>query len=196
MKATMYGWEIVWPSPIGSAASSYARARSSSGTNSSRGTRAMASSTRSSRMSRARSCSSTIQRRWSSVSGDAGTCDSELREQRVLDVDRARRRCDADPEHRHLRVPGDQRSVTAAPGVMRACEVGELPALRSGDEHLAGVGIAQRRRDALTAAGELVEQSRILVAVPARNDPRVLEEKRRVDRLDAVELRGGRPRVV
>src|SRR5437773_196517 len=148
MNATMYGCEIVWPAPIGSAASSYARKRNCSGTNRSRGTRAIAWSTRSSRMSRARSCSSTIRRRLNSNSGD-DTCDSEPREQSVLDVDRADRRRDTDSEHRHLRVPGEERSVTAPAGMMGTGEVGELPALRGGDEHLACVRVVQRRRDAL-----------------------------------------------
>src|SRR5437764_338811 len=48
MSATMYGCEIVWPPPSGSAASAYASSRSSSGTKSSRGTRAIAASTASS----------------------------------------------------------------------------------------------------------------------------------------------------
>src|SRR3990172_7810508 len=46
--ATIKGWEMVWPDPIGSGSFSYALLRSSGGTNSSRGTRRIASSTRSS----------------------------------------------------------------------------------------------------------------------------------------------------
>src|ERR1700751_2846363 len=59
----MYGCEIVWPSPIGSAASEYATSRSSGGTKSSRGTRPIAASTRSSAIPRRWSCRSTIQAR-------------------------------------------------------------------------------------------------------------------------------------
>src|SRR5947209_7944552 len=50
----MYGWEIVWSPPIGSAASLYASSRSSSGTKSSRGTRSIAASTASAVMPRRR----------------------------------------------------------------------------------------------------------------------------------------------
>ena len=46
--ATTSGWEIVWPQAIGSATFSYARDRSLSGTNRSRGIAAIAPSTRSS----------------------------------------------------------------------------------------------------------------------------------------------------
>ena len=45
MRATMYGCEIVWPCPIGSAVSSYARLESASSTNKWRGTLRMRSST-------------------------------------------------------------------------------------------------------------------------------------------------------
>jgi hypothetical protein len=72
MRATMYGCEIVWPSPIGNAASSYARGRSGSSTKSSRGTTSIALSTRSSTMSRPRSCASTIRRRRSRCSSSGG----------------------------------------------------------------------------------------------------------------------------
>src|SRR4051812_22900937 len=60
MCATTSGWEIVWPSPIGSALSSQARWRSSSGTNASRGTEATASSTRSSGIRRRSDASSAV----------------------------------------------------------------------------------------------------------------------------------------
>src|SRR6267154_3039982 len=59
----MYGCEMVWPSPMGSGASSYARPRNSAGTNSWRGTCAIAANTFSSLMWRRRICSSTIARR-------------------------------------------------------------------------------------------------------------------------------------
>ena len=51
--ATMYGCEIVCPSPIGSGRSSYANRASATGTNRSRGTARMASSTSGSVMPRA-----------------------------------------------------------------------------------------------------------------------------------------------
>ena len=58
--ATTNGCEIVCPCPIGRAPSSYACGRSSRGTKSSRGTRAIASRTRSSVIPRRRSCRSTM----------------------------------------------------------------------------------------------------------------------------------------
>src|SRR6267154_5528100 len=54
---------MVWPSPMGSGASSYARARNSAGTNSCRGTRSMHSRTRLLVTWRLRICVSTISRR-------------------------------------------------------------------------------------------------------------------------------------
>src|SRR4051794_27292120 len=56
MKATMYGWEMVWPRSSGSGVSSYADARCCGGTNSSRGTERKASRTRLSVTPRARIC--------------------------------------------------------------------------------------------------------------------------------------------
>ena len=50
MLATMYGWLIVWPWPIGSAPSAYADPRMSTGTNFSRGTARIARSTSASLM--------------------------------------------------------------------------------------------------------------------------------------------------
>src|SRR4051794_2209823 len=102
MRATMYGWEIVWSAPIGSAASSYAWRRNSSGTKSSRGTRAIAAKTRSSSIPRARSWYSTI----ALLSGNVlkrpcvrGRLDAEMREHGGHHVGDARRRgVDADGE--------------------------------------------------------------------------------------------------
>src|SRR6266566_4848193 len=99
----MYGCEIVWPALIGSAASAYAASRRSSGTKSSRGTRAIAASTRSSSMPRRRSCHSTIVIR-SSADTDrrlhrGGHRDSEMLEQSGSDVgDPVQLRADADRE--------------------------------------------------------------------------------------------------
>ena len=63
MRATMYGWLIVWPPPMGSGWSSYARSASPPKTKASRGTAPIAASTRSSLMLRLRSCSATIRAR-------------------------------------------------------------------------------------------------------------------------------------
>src|SRR6187549_4090231 len=128
----MNGWEMVWSSPIGSAASSYAYGATSTGTNSSRGTRPIAASTRSSAIPRARSWRSTIRAR----SADArealrirGWVDAEVREDERGDAGNAvGRRVDADRQHRYERVAGDEGAVTAAAEVVAAAEVDELDA--------------------------------------------------------------------
>src|SRR5829696_6810610 len=157
----MYGWEIVWPDPIGSAASSYARRRRSGGTNASRGTRSIASRTLVSAMSRPRSCSSTILR--SRISGCAGI------------------RRSLDPE-----VPGDervavqQRAVRAAARVVAAAEIGELDAPRRGDEHVAGVRARERpARTDPPAVGICTEPE--LAAVPQGDGGAVFHEQGDVD---------------
>src|SRR3954453_18888706 len=63
MQATIQGCDIVWPSPIATAASRYARGRSDWGRNTSRGTFDIAWSTRSSEMPRRRSWRSTMRSR-------------------------------------------------------------------------------------------------------------------------------------
>src|SRR5947208_15337309 len=63
MKATIQGCDIVCPSPIGSAPSSYAAPRSDMGRNASRGISSIAARTRSSSIPRPRNCRSTIWRR-------------------------------------------------------------------------------------------------------------------------------------
>src|SRR5579864_7700566 len=63
MAATMYGCEIVCPSPIGNGLSAYASLRHFKGTNSWRGTAAIASRTRGEETPRLRICVSIIQRR-------------------------------------------------------------------------------------------------------------------------------------
>src|SRR5260370_1227637 len=69
MSATINGWEIVWPLPIGSGASSYASAARWGGRNHSRGTHAIAASTRRSRIPRLASWLATMRRRARRVSG-------------------------------------------------------------------------------------------------------------------------------
>src|SRR5437763_13932850 len=146
----MYGCEIVWPAPIGSAASAYAASRTSSGTKSSRGTRAMAASTRSSSMPRRRSCRSTIRARTSADTDRRlhrrRRRDAEVLEHGGSDVrDPVQLRPDADREERDDGVAGDQRAVAAAASMMAAAEVDELPSLRRRDEHLARVRVRERR---------------------------------------------------
>ena len=154
--ATMYGCEIVWPAPIGSAASSYARGRSGSGTKQLARDRAhRVEHARRRAMSRARSCCVTI--RWREETGSNGPAasrrlrvrrraDPEVRERGRREVDdRAGSRVDADRHHRHLGVARDERAVAAAAGVVAAAEVGELAARGRGDEHLAGVRVRERR---------------------------------------------------
>src|SRR5439155_688444 len=172
--ATMYGWEIVCPPPIGSAASSYARSRSESGTNSSRGTRSIAARTRSSATSRLRSCSSTICRRSSLGSGGTrertrirGRLQVEVLQDGRRDLDDRLRLCvEADRQHRHLRVAAAQRAVTPSTCVMASGEVGELVPGRRGDDHLAGIRVVQGGPGALEAP-RVSEQA----LVPGRGPP-------------------------
>src|SRR5262249_11961234 len=127
----MYGCEIVWPSPIGNATSSYARSRSSSGTNSSRGTRSIAASTR----------SSSTSRRWRSR-GTREPLDAEVTKDGRGDVDDGRGHVlEADREHRHLRVAAQQRPVAAAARMVPSGQVGELDAGRGGDDDIPRVGV-------------------------------------------------------
>src|SRR4051794_28729258 len=159
----MYGCEIVWPSPIGSAASSYARSRSSSGTNCSRATRVIAASTRSSETSRTRSCRSTIRCRSGSTrerSRVRRRLDAEVAQDRRRDVaERLGDRVEADGEHRPLGVAGAEGAVAAAAGVMPPCEVCELHAGSRRDDDVAGVRVLQRGPGARAAVG-IVEQRR------------------------------------
>jgi hypothetical protein len=69
MAATMNGCEIVCPPPIGSASSAYAEACAPTGTNSWRGTVAIASSTRAEMIPRERICRATISLRAATKSG-------------------------------------------------------------------------------------------------------------------------------
>src|SRR4051812_45853026 len=145
----MYGCEIVWPRPIGSAASAYASERSPSDTKSSRGTLSIARKTRSSTMSRPRSCTSTIARRASSASG----CTRELlRVRRRLDAEmpQGQRREISDPAWRGVEPDGDDRyfrvargepAVTPAADVGSAAEVGELDSWSGRDEQLARIRV-------------------------------------------------------
>src|SRR5919106_162028 len=138
--------------------SSYARFQSSSSMNASRGTRPMASRTRGSTMSRDSSCSATIRARSASKSGvgqnpggmhGGGRLDPELPQRqrgqvRHGGVWRKGRLLEAGRHEGHGRVPGEKGAVAASPEVVAPAEVGELPALRSGDEQLAGVRARER----------------------------------------------------
>src|SRR4029079_4843419 len=141
----MYGWEIVCPPLIGRAASSYARRRSRSRTNRSRGTASIARSTRSSTMSRPRSCAATIERRRRACSSSGGICeqagvgrrlDAEVLECERGEVDDAarRRRVETDGEDGHLGVGGCKGAVTPAAQVALAAEVVELDAFARRDQ--------------------------------------------------------------
>src|SRR4051812_34283082 len=200
MRATMYGCEIVCSAPIGSAASSYARACSSCGTNSSRGTRPIAASTRSSSMPRARSCCSTIAAR----SANAGV--GEVLEHSGCDVgDALDRSFDADGEQWDDRIARDERAVASAARVVAAADVDELPARRRGDEQLARVRIRegapaaiQRIRvieDRPVAARRPTVRIRPeakLLSLAARDGVASLEPQRRLDRrLDIERAREG-----
>ena len=68
----MNGCEMVWPCPMLSAPSSYARWRRFSGTNASRGTRPMAASVAGSRTPRAAICCATMRARASANGSSAG----------------------------------------------------------------------------------------------------------------------------
>src|SRR5918994_1179974 len=136
---------------MGRAASSYARDRSPSGTNSSRGTRSIASRTRWSTMSRPRSWSSTMRARAVSVESggmSGGThrgrgLDSEVAQHRGRDFDDRAGRVETDCEHRDLRIADLEGAVTAATRVMAAAHVRELEARRGGDDQVAGVRVLQ-----------------------------------------------------
>src|SRR4051812_3121869 len=165
MRATMYGYEIVWPCPIGSAASAYARRRSAVGTNDSRGTLAIASSTRSSSISRARSCRSTICRRSGGIRV-RGDLDAKVleRERREVD-DSPRLGLEPDGQHRDQRVPRLQRAVAAAAEMAAPGQVGQLDAERRRDEQLAGVRVRERGPRALERV-RLVEQRTVAARPP------------------------------
>src|SRR5689334_22057484 len=125
MRATMYGCEIVCSCPIGSAASEYARRRSPSGTNSSRGTRPIASTT----------C------RRSGGIGVGGELHAVVleRERRQVD-DPARLGLEADGQQRDEGVARLERAVTAAAEVAAAGQISQLDPERRRDEQLAGIG--------------------------------------------------------
>jgi len=121
IRATMYGCDIVWPKPIGRAASSYARARSSGGRKSSRGTRSIAASTRSSWMPGRGAGTRHPPPGFGRISGMRerprvdGRLDPEVPQDRGRDVGDPRGRSgEADREHGDERVARDQRAVAAA----------------------------------------------------------------------------------
>src|SRR6266516_1949042 len=88
--------------------------------------------------------------------------------------DRARRRTEADGQHRHLRVGRIERAVAAAAEMTAPGEVDELPAGCGRDEHLACVRVAERGSRPRVPIGDFVEQRRILIAVPPRDDAPIL----------------------
>src|SRR5581483_10856083 len=201
MRDTMYGCEIVCPSPIGSAASSYARLSSSGGTKSSRGTRSIAASTRSSAMPRARSWRSTIARRSATIGGDAHA--EEIADGRRDIRDAANVGIHSDREQRHGRVAGDERAVAAAARMVAAAEIGELPAFRGRDEQLARVRVRERGprtgecigliEDRPVAGGRpavAVGPEAELLARPPRDRVDSLASERHLDRGLAVEALG------
>src|SRR5438105_3289170 len=163
IRATMYGCEIVCPSPIGSAASSYARRRSDSGTNSSRGTRSIARSTFSSTMSRSRSCASTISRLRGARSSGIEVLECQRRE---IDDSARDGAVDPDGQDRDFGVAGLERAVAASAEMTSAGEVGELEAERGRDDQVAGVRIRKRSPDAFEGVG-LVEERDIPSRLPA-----------------------------
>src|SRR3954467_2810778 len=176
MRATMYGCEIVWPCPIGSAASAYARRRSAVGTNDSRGTLAIASSTRASSMSRPRSCRSTICRRPGGLSttcrrsggiGVRGPLDAEVLECERREVDDPAWRCvEPDGQDRHQPVSGLERAVAAAAEMAAAGTGGQLDAERRRDEQFAGVRVRERGPSTCERV-RLVEQRAVAARPPA-----------------------------
>ena len=178
----MYGCETVWPCGERQRARPRRRARAArSGTKSSRGTRAIAASTRSSSMPRRRSCRSIQAAPASRGTARPATpkCSSTSALIPVIDAGGSPRPTVSIGTSESA---GGERAVAAAADVVAAGEVGELPAGRGRDEHLAGVRVAQRRLGARAAVGTLVEQREVLVAVAARDDLAVLEEERDVDR--------------
>src|SRR5436309_913248 len=166
IRATMYGCEIVWPWPMGRAASSYARRRSRSGTKSSRGTHSIARSTSSSTMSRARSWRSTISRRASaSSSGGIGDAEMPQRERSQVRDPPRDRPLDADRQDRNLGVRRIKRTVAAAAQMAAAGKIEELDPRRRRDEHVAGVRIRERTPGPLEGV-RLVEQREIACGQP------------------------------
>src|SRR6266516_43435 len=198
MSATMYGWEIVWSPPMGSAASAYAPSRRCGGTKSSRGTRPIAASTRSSSMPRRRSCHSTICALASADARASADIDERLHRFRsshaeVREHGRGNVRdptdlgLEADGHDRHERVAGDERAVAPAARVVAAAEVGELPALGRRHEQLAGVRVRERRPDAPGGVWMLQLLDRAVRAVPAGHGVAALEAERDVHRREAVQ---------
>src|SRR5260370_15508514 len=124
-------------------------------------------------------------------------------EPRWRDLGGARRPgVDPDGNRGDERMAGEGRAVTAAAGVMPAAEIRELPAVRSGDEQLAGVRIRERRPGAVKRVG-MVEDGGVaarlppvagrleaeLLALAARDRLTVLEAQRRLDGRLSVDAR-------
>src|SRR3954453_6995407 len=196
MSATMYGCEIVCSLPIGRAASAYAPSRRSSGTKSSRGTRPIAASTRSSSMPRRRSCDSTIPARSSADTRErlhrTRHRDTEVREHGRSDVrDPVQLGLEPDGHDRHERVARDERAVAAAARVVAAAQIGELPALRGGDEKLAGVRVRESGTRAMGSVRmlELLEElvDWAVCTAAASDDLVPLEAKRDIHGREAVQ---------
>src|SRR4051794_12366989 len=180
MRATMYGCEIVWPKPIGSAASSKARRRSRLPTKASRGTRSSAWRTSSSTMSRPRSWCSTISRRARSGSSGrigerpriGGQPHPEVRERERGHVRDAPRDASVEPDRqeRALGVGRVERAVAPPAEMAAPGEVEELHARRGRDEHVARVRVGERAPCALERVG-LIEDREVAAGPP----PAVLE---------------------
>ena len=150
MSATMYGCEIVCPSPIGSAASAYAPSRSSRRDEelarhaSHRGEHALVLDA--APRGAATRPSAPARQRHRQAPPSTGTATPKCASTAgATSVIRASSAVDPDGHDRHERVACDERAVAPAARVMAAAEVGELPALRGRDEQLAGVRIRERR---------------------------------------------------
>ena len=137
--------------------SAYARDRSASWTNSSRGTVSIAASTSSSVIPRLRSWRSTIRRRLaagSRMKRERGTrgrrLEAEMSPRDAGQVGDRRRRgkriaLEAGCEHGHDRVAREERPVATATGMVATPEIGELEALLRGDQHLPRPGRRARQ---------------------------------------------------
>ena len=157
MRATMYGCEIVWSAPIGSAASRM-RARETPPARRARAGREPSPRARARRRCRARGAGArpfarAVRRHARALHVRRQARHRSARAPRHHVGDARRRRVDADGEDRRDRVALDERAVAAAARVVAAAEVGELPALGRGHEQLACVRIGERGPARCNASG-------------------------------------------
>src|SRR5438034_4977594 len=97
-------------------------------------------------------------------------------EERFEPGDRGRRLVEADRQHRHLGVVGCQRAMAAAAEMATTGEVGELPAACRGEDHVAGVRIAERCLGPRASVREAIEQRKVFLTTGSRYERAVLEE--------------------